>query len=352
MGFTLNSSTSITAVSPAEGAGADDISVTTPLGTSVTSNTDKYTFVAPGPYTPLTPIRICDTRANNPSGLSGAAAQCNGIFNSGTTIAAGGTLTLNVAGSFGVPADATAVVLNITAVSPTGPGFLTAYPTGSAQPLASNLNYTAGEVVPNLVEVGTGTRERSRSTRGQADVVVDLEGYVAPTAAGGSGAGSTTPRRPRPGSVTPGRATPRVSVVVTPSATGDQRRDQAGGRRTLGPGAGDNRHSPRGHRGRPQRHRGEPRRRATSPSFPKGRPALHGQCELHRGPDHGQPGHRAAFDHWGPPGGDLGLFLGRRRCGGRRQRLLLGAGGIRVRSSAPKRPRCVSVTPGRGIPRA
>ncbi len=151
-------------------------------------------YIAPGPYSPLTPTRICDTRAGNPSALSGAAAQCNGIFNSGSTIAAGGTLTLTVAGSFGVPADASAVVLNVTAVSPSGPGFLTAYPTGAGQPLASSLNYVAGEVVPNLVEVGTGSGGQiSIYSQAKTDVVVDLEGYVAPTAAGGSGAGLYMP---------------------------------------------------------------------------------------------------------------------------------------------------------------
>ncbi len=33
-------------------------------------------FADPGVYVPLTPTRICDTRANNPSHLCGSAAQC------------------------------------------------------------------------------------------------------------------------------------------------------------------------------------------------------------------------------------------------------------------------------------
>ncbi|MGP0029866.1 MAG: hypothetical protein ACLPVF_05110 [Acidimicrobiales bacterium] len=149
---------------------------------------------APGPYTPLTPTRICDTRPGNPSGLSGAAAQCNGPGNTGDTIAAGSTLNLNVAGSFGVPSDASAVVLNVTAVSPSAPGFLSVYPAGASPPTATNLNYTAGEVIPNLVEVGTGiSGEVSLYSLAKSDVVVDVEGYVAPTAAGGPGAGLYDP---------------------------------------------------------------------------------------------------------------------------------------------------------------
>ncbi len=42
--FTVNSTTKITAISPAAGAGIVHITVTTPGGTSATSNSDLYTF--------------------------------------------------------------------------------------------------------------------------------------------------------------------------------------------------------------------------------------------------------------------------------------------------------------------
>ena len=46
----------------------------------------------------------------------------------------------------------------------TAPSFLTAWPTGETRPLASNLNYTPGETIPNLVVAkvcgeGAGSRE-------------------------------------------------------------------------------------------------------------------------------------------------------------------------------------------------
>jgi hypothetical protein len=152
------------------------------------------TTAPPGPYSPLPPVRICDTRAANPSSLSGDAAQCNGTNNAGSTIAAGHTKTINVAGEFGVPADATAVVLNVTVVNPAAAGQLIVFPAGAAQPLASNLNYSAGEVVPNLVEVGTASGgEVSIYSLAKADIVVDLEGYVAPTALDGTGSGLYNP---------------------------------------------------------------------------------------------------------------------------------------------------------------
>jgi hypothetical protein len=145
---------------------------------------------SPGPYSPMDPVRICDTRAGNPSNLSGAATQCDGL-----TIPTEGTRTINVAnGSFGVPADATAVVLNVTVVNPTGPGYVTAFPAGAPLPNASSVNYVADEAVPNLVEVGTGAAGQvSIYASAQTDVVVDVEGYVAPTASGGTGAGLYDP---------------------------------------------------------------------------------------------------------------------------------------------------------------
>ena len=146
-------------------------------------------IVIPGPYSPLPPARICDTRAGNPSNLSGAAAQCNDH-----TIPTAGTQTINVAGSFGVPADATAVVLNVTVVNPIAAGYVTAYPAGALVPFASNVDYVGGQVVPNLVEVGVGTGGQvSFFASVQTDLVVDVEGYASPTPAAGLGSGLYNP---------------------------------------------------------------------------------------------------------------------------------------------------------------
>jgi hypothetical protein len=150
--------------------------------------------VAGDPYRPLDPVRICDTR---PISVSSPSNQCNsGPDMRVGPIAAGDTETVNVAnggngghGSFGVPPSATSVVLNVTAVDPAAPGgYMTVYPTGAARPNTSNLNYPAGETVPNLVQVGIGTGgDVSFSSTSQTDLVVDVEGYTAPS--DGSGAG-------------------------------------------------------------------------------------------------------------------------------------------------------------------
>jgi len=140
-------------------------------------------IVTSGDYTPLSPTRICDTRANNPSSLTGTAGQCSSANGADNAIAAGGTETIHVAGSFNVTADATAVVLNVTSVASNAPGFFTVFPAGAPLPNASNLNYVSGEVVPNLIEVGLGTGgEVSIYSSAQSDAVVDVEGFVHPPA--------------------------------------------------------------------------------------------------------------------------------------------------------------------------
>jgi hypothetical protein len=66
-------------------------------------------------------------------------------------VPAGGLLRVPVAGRGGVPAGAGAVSLNVTAVQGAGPGWVTVFPCGAARPLASNLNFVAGQTVPNAV---------------------------------------------------------------------------------------------------------------------------------------------------------------------------------------------------------
>jgi len=86
--------------------------------------------------------------------------------------------------ALGIASDATAVVLNVTAVNPTQRMNITVWPTGLAKPLASNLNVTQGQVVANQVTVKLGTGGRlgsgavSLSTNaGETDVVIDVIGY-------------------------------------------------------------------------------------------------------------------------------------------------------------------------------
>jgi hypothetical protein len=128
-------------------------------------------------YFPVTPVRIADTRAN--SGFQGA----------GDTLSSGQILTIRVAGlpSDGVPAGATAVVLNITAVNPSSAGYLTAYASGQTTPFASTVNFIAGQTIANeaTITLGnngvTGGYVSILNHVGLTDVVVDVQGYYVAT---------------------------------------------------------------------------------------------------------------------------------------------------------------------------
>ncbi|MET7489688.1 PKD domain-containing protein [Streptomyces sp. NPDC005538] len=117
-----------------------------------------------GPFVGTTPTRFLDTRD-----ALGAPDK---------PLGAGGTLTVKVAGVDGVPAGASAVLVNLTGVAPTVNTHLTAYGDGSL-PNVSNDNLTAGQTRPILavVPVGADGSIRIHNALGSVDVVADLEGY-------------------------------------------------------------------------------------------------------------------------------------------------------------------------------
>jgi Peptidase family M23 len=107
--------------------------------------------------------------------------------------AEGSVFELVVGGRAGVPLDASGVVLNVTAVSPLGAGFVTVFPCGAATPVASNLNFRAGATVANTVvsRLGTGGRV-CLVTSAASHLLVDVSGFFA---SGSSFASLTTPAR-------------------------------------------------------------------------------------------------------------------------------------------------------------
>jgi hypothetical protein len=93
---------------------------------------------------------------------------------------------------------ASAVVLNVTATDTTSPSYLTLYPSDATRPIASNLNWVAGQTIANLVEVKLGPVGAIEiyNAFGSADVVIDVEGWVAAPAASTSGEGLFNPLAP------------------------------------------------------------------------------------------------------------------------------------------------------------
>lgn len=72
-----------------------------------------------------------------------------------------------------------AAVMNVTVTQPTANGVITAYPQGSNLPTASNLNFTKGETVPNLVMVPSPDFEilLYNDSAGTTQLIVDIDGY-------------------------------------------------------------------------------------------------------------------------------------------------------------------------------
>ena len=114
---------------------------------------------------PVAPTRLLDTR----DGTGAPQAR----------VGAGEEITLQVTGEGGVPSQATAVALNVTAVRPTEQTFLTTYPNGESLPTASSLNPDAGKVSANLViaKLGDGGRVKIYNERGDVDLLADLTAY-------------------------------------------------------------------------------------------------------------------------------------------------------------------------------
>jgi hypothetical protein len=97
---------------------------------------------------------------------------------SGGRIGAGGTVEILIAGVGGVPMDAAAVVLNVTAVGAGAAGYVTIWPCGERRPDSSNLNYPAREDTASLVISKIGANGKVCAfTSAPLNLVADVSGY-------------------------------------------------------------------------------------------------------------------------------------------------------------------------------
>ncbi|SDT52052.1 serine protease [Pseudarthrobacter equi] len=126
---------------------------------------------APGAFKSIEPKRFLDTR-------------------SGTAVAPDTARAFQVAGANGLPETVSAVVLNLTVAEAKSNGFVTAYPTGVNRPDASNINFAAGQIIPNSVTVPVGPDGKVmlyNRSNGATHLIADVSGYYlsgTPTAGG------------------------------------------------------------------------------------------------------------------------------------------------------------------------
>jgi hypothetical protein len=119
-------------------------------------------------YIATAPTRVCDTRIGN-------ATPC-----SGHPLGKGGVLPVTVDGVDGISSSAQAVIANLTAVSGSAFTFLSAYPSGGSRPNVSDVNVSAGQVLPNLTAITLGGSPGSfdlYNAVGTINAVVDVEGW-------------------------------------------------------------------------------------------------------------------------------------------------------------------------------
>lgn len=138
------------------------------------------------------PRRLLDSRVGG--------TTYDGAFRGAGLQADGASFELPVAGRAGIPATATAVVLNVTSTESTAAGFVTAHPQGSPQPGSSNVNFTPGGTVANLVIAALGpTGDVCLFNRGATHLVVDVAGWL--TGPSAAGTAESCPARPSPDSI-------------------------------------------------------------------------------------------------------------------------------------------------------
>lgn len=131
---------------------------------------DIQGYFSPNPavvFTGLTPVRVLDTRDG--TGVVGSRPA---------RLGRGSVIAIDVAGQEGVPADAKAVMLNVTITEAAGRGYVTAWPCGQPRPVASFLNFVRGVDQANLTPVRIGDDGTvCLFVNEGTEVVADLNGY-------------------------------------------------------------------------------------------------------------------------------------------------------------------------------
>lgn len=133
---------------------------------------------APGPaestVAMVAPTRVLDTRDPVNLGLPGpfVSPASQKLQITGAIATSGGAATV-------VPAGATGVLLNVTAVAPTASGFISIRPgDATGAPTTSSLNVSAGANLPNSVQVALPT---AGANAGKIDITYDAYGTAGPS---------------------------------------------------------------------------------------------------------------------------------------------------------------------------
>jgi tetrahydromethanopterin S-methyltransferase subunit H len=95
-----------------------------------------------------------------------------------------------------------AVVVNVTAADPTSAGYITVWPSGTTMQQTSNLNFQAGQNIPNLVVVPVGADGKIQlfnGSGGTVQLIADVTGYILGTPAPSAAPNAAASATPTPG---------------------------------------------------------------------------------------------------------------------------------------------------------
>ncbi len=162
----INSNLTIANLAIVKVGGDGNVALQSSVGTDLIADVAGW-FATPSELTALTPARIFDTRTSG-----------------GGSLASHAEIDVPVLGVGGVPAGGVdSVVVNVTVTNPTAAVFLTVWPSGETRPVSSNLNFTSGQTIANLViaKVGGDGKIAIFNSAGSSDVVVDIYGWFAPS---------------------------------------------------------------------------------------------------------------------------------------------------------------------------
>ncbi|MER5639404.1 LamG domain-containing protein [Kitasatospora sp. NPDC002227] len=150
------------------GYGTDTVALVVDITGYFTSDS---TLTGNQTYTPLTTAtRTLDTRSST----------ANTSLTSTGTVPAGTSFTLKVAGVNNVPANATAVAVNLTAAGESGNGYLQAYATGAAPTTMTSLTYNTTSALASMsadTPIGTGGTITIANYLSSTAILVDIAGY-------------------------------------------------------------------------------------------------------------------------------------------------------------------------------
>lgn len=242
---------------PSSGAIDVVVSVAT-LASTASGNLSVYPYPGPGPADPslewpkgqsvntLIPVKVGTSGLinvhNNSAGPIRIVVDAEGYYTAATgsgdaltaaspltlfdstasgPVTAGSTSTMPVAGQGGVPANATAVVVQVTAINPNLNRYVRVWATGSTEPVPAQLYAPAGRTSDATAMVPlTGSGSLSMSPAATANVVVTLLGWFAPAASPPASGVTTvlTPTKRVLVATVPGRGTVTVAPTLPAGA--------------------------------------------------------------------------------------------------------------------------------------